>query len=55
MFKVTEKQEVFRGEPIIKTVYGILEDSHGFPKFLFYEFGQWIYRSAKLYEPYNKQ
>lgn len=43
----------FRSDIVVKTVYAVLEDSSGFPKFLFYEDGQWIYHSAKLYEPYG--
>jgi len=38
---------------MIETVYGILDDSNGFPKFLLYERGQWVYRSAKHYIPYD--
>ena len=56
MFNVMEKKNprpIYRSDIIVKTVYGVLEDSSGFPKFLFYEKGQWIYHSAKLYEPYE--
>ena len=57
MFKVRDKGPIpkFRDDLKIKTVYGILEDSSGYPKFLFYEFGQWIYHSAKNYEPYEME
>ena len=53
MFKVIDRNKKLLHEKIVvKTVFGILEDSHGYPKFLFYENGQWIYHSAKNYEPY---
>jgi len=57
MFKVRDKGDIpiFRDDLIIKTVYGILEDSSGYPKFLFYEKGQWIYHSAKDYVPYGNE
>lgn len=31
------------------TIYGISEDSHGYPKFLIRENKQWVWKSAKHY------
>lgn len=30
-------------------IYGVLDDDHGYPKFLIRKGNQWIYRSAKHY------
>jgi len=57
MFKVMEKcyvEHCIDGS-MAKLVYGILEDSNGYPKFLFYEKGQWIYHSVKDYVPYGNE
>jgi len=46
MLKVVEKET----EMIIE-VYGVEQDSCGYPKFLIYQDNQWIWRSAKHYTP----
>jgi len=56
VFNVIEKKiprPTFRSDVVVKTVYAVLDDSNGFPKFLFYEKGQWVYHSAKHFEPYD--
>ena len=35
------------------TIYDIQKDAHGFPQFLIYEKGQWLYRSAQFFQPYS--
>jgi len=46
IMKVIEKET----EMIIE-VYGIEQDSCGYPKFLIYSNNQWMWRSAKHYAP----
>jgi hypothetical protein len=43
-------------------IFGVLDDDHGYPKFLIRKDSKWVYRSAKHYiprterirKPYNK-
>ena len=39
-----------KSEKIIE-IYGVEQDSCGYPKFLIYQNNQWIWRSAKHYTP----
>ena len=32
-------------------VFAVRNDKNGYPHFLLYENGQWLWRSAKYYEP----
>ena len=34
-------------------VYDIKRDSNGYPHFLVYKDGQWVYHTAKIFEPYD--
>ena len=34
-------------------VYDIQRDKNGYPHFLIYDKGQWVYRSAKYFQPYS--
>lgn len=38
----------------IETIYAILDDDHGYPKFLIRNGNRWMYRSAKHYVPQNE-
>ena len=33
------------------TVHNVLNDNNGYPMFLIYKDGQWLYRSAKHFRP----
>lgn len=33
-------------------VYDVKRDKNGYPHFLVYKDGQWVYLTAKLFEPY---
>lgn len=32
-------------------VYDVKRDANGYPRFLVYKDGQWVYRTAKIFEP----
>lgn len=36
-------------------VYNVRDDKNGYPHFLIYINGQWIYKSAKLFSEYNEK
>lgn len=46
LFVVRDKKEY-----VNVNVYGVTDDSNGYPKFLIRDKNQWIWRSAKYFEP----
>lgn len=40
-----------KDDPRVVKVYGVTDDSNGYPKFLVRENNQWKWRSAKYYQP----
>jgi len=49
MFDLYDK---LTGERII--IYGVLDDDHGYPKFLIRKNNQWLYKSAKHFVTYEE-
>lgn len=54
MFEVYNVNDTHRPEATKIQVYDIRCDKNGYPQFLIYRNGQWVYRSAKYFVPANQ-